>query len=60
MAAILVDNARGPARSGRQRSRDVYHLHEDVDRVIGRERIPEDLRVTALLQDFWEPGPVPV
>jgi Ring hydroxylating alpha subunit (catalytic domain) len=29
--------------------RRIRHLHEEIDRVIGRERIPEELRVDSLL-----------
>lgn len=36
--------------------RRIYHLHEEVDRVIGAERVPESLRVAPRLEPFWE-GP---
>ncbi len=36
--------------------RRIYHLHEEIDRVIGVERIPEPLRVAACLEPFWEAG----
>jgi phenylpropionate dioxygenase-like ring-hydroxylating dioxygenase large terminal subunit len=34
--------------------RRIYHLHEEIDRVIGRERIPEALRIEPHLEPFWE------
>ena len=34
--------------------RRIYHLHEEIDRVIGPERIPEELRVAPVLEPFWE------
>lgn len=34
--------------------RRIYHLHEEIDRIIGRERIPEPLRVTPVLGPFCE------
>ncbi|MGH0031902.1 MAG: aromatic ring-hydroxylating oxygenase subunit alpha [Myxococcota bacterium] len=36
--------------------RRIYHLHEEIDRVIGVERIPEALRVTPVLEPFHENG----
>jgi len=36
--------------------RRIYHLHEEIDRVIGIDRIPESLRVTPRLAPFWEDG----
>jgi hypothetical protein len=36
--------------------RRIYHLHEEIDRVIGREKVPEALRVPSLLEPFWEDG----
>lgn len=36
--------------------RRIYHLHEEIDRVIGPERIPEALRVAPRLEPFWEEG----
>jgi phenylpropionate dioxygenase-like ring-hydroxylating dioxygenase large terminal subunit len=36
--------------------RRIYHLHEEIDRVIGLERIPEGLRVAPRLEPFWEDG----
>jgi phenylpropionate dioxygenase-like ring-hydroxylating dioxygenase large terminal subunit len=35
--------------------RRIYHLHEEIDRVVGAEKIPEALRVTPRLAPFWEP-----
>jgi phenylpropionate dioxygenase-like ring-hydroxylating dioxygenase large terminal subunit len=34
--------------------RRIYHVHEEIDRVIGVERIPEALRVTPLLAPYVE------
>jgi phenylpropionate dioxygenase-like ring-hydroxylating dioxygenase large terminal subunit len=34
--------------------RRIYHLHEQIDRVIGSEKIPEALRVGPRLEPFWE------
>jgi phenylpropionate dioxygenase-like ring-hydroxylating dioxygenase large terminal subunit len=34
--------------------RRIYHLHEQVDRLIGPERIPPELRVALRLEPFWE------
>jgi hypothetical protein len=37
--------------------RRIWHLHEEIDRVIGVERIPEELRVRQLLGPYVEaPG----
>jgi phenylpropionate dioxygenase-like ring-hydroxylating dioxygenase large terminal subunit len=34
--------------------RRIYHLHEEIDRVIGPANIPEALRVAPRLEPFWE------
>jgi len=34
--------------------RRIYHLHEEIDRVIGPERVPEALRVAPQLEPLWE------
>ena len=34
--------------------RRIYHLHEEIDRTIGREKIPAELRVEPLLEKFVE------
>jgi hypothetical protein len=34
--------------------RRIYHLHEEIDRVIGLDAIPEALRVPPRLEPFWE------
>jgi hypothetical protein len=34
--------------------RRIHHLHEQIDRVIGIEKIPEPLRVGQCLEPFWE------
>lgn len=36
--------------------RRIHHLHEEIDRVIGRDRIPENLRVEPVLEPFHERG----
>jgi phenylpropionate dioxygenase-like ring-hydroxylating dioxygenase large terminal subunit len=36
--------------------RRIYHLHEEIDRVIGVENIPESLRAAPRLESFWETG----
>ncbi len=35
--------------------RRIYHLHEEIDRAIGVERVPEPLRVAPRLAPFLEP-----
>jgi len=34
--------------------RRIYHLHEEIDRLIGPEQIPAALRVAPRLEAFWE------
>lgn len=34
--------------------RRIYHLHEEIDRVIGIEKIPDELRVAPRLEPLWE------
>ena len=34
--------------------RRIYHLHEEIDRQIGPERIPTDMRVAPVLEPFYE------
>jgi phenylpropionate dioxygenase-like ring-hydroxylating dioxygenase large terminal subunit len=34
--------------------RRIYHLHEEIDRVIGPEHVPEALRVSPCLEPFYE------
>ena len=36
--------------------RRIYHLHEEIDRVIGPERVPAHLRIEPVLESFWEKG----
>jgi phenylpropionate dioxygenase-like ring-hydroxylating dioxygenase large terminal subunit len=36
--------------------RRIYHLHEEIDRVIGVDEIPEELRVAPRLEPLWESG----
>jgi phenylpropionate dioxygenase-like ring-hydroxylating dioxygenase large terminal subunit len=35
--------------------RRIYHVHETIDRMIGPDRIPEDLRVQQVLGNYLEP-----
>ena len=37
--------------------RRIYHLHEQVDRMIGPDKIPEALRVRPCLEPFIEKTP---
>jgi nitrite reductase/ring-hydroxylating ferredoxin subunit len=37
--------------------RRIYHLHEEIDRVIGIDNIPEALQIQPRLQPFWEASP---
>ncbi|MEE2704024.1 MAG: aromatic ring-hydroxylating dioxygenase subunit alpha [Myxococcota bacterium] len=37
--------------------RRIYHLHEEIDRIIGPAKIPETLRVPPRLEPFWETDP---
>lgn len=34
--------------------RRIYHVHEEIDRLIGPDNIPEALRVAPRLEPFWE------
>ena len=34
--------------------RRIYHLHEEIDRLIGVANVPEALRVPPRLEPFWE------
>ena len=34
--------------------RRIWHLHEQIDRVIGVENVPEGLRMTPVLQPYVE------
>ena len=36
--------------------RRIWHLHEEIDRVIGSERIPERLRMQQVLGPYLEPA----
>jgi hypothetical protein len=38
--------------------RRIWHLHEQIDRTIGADRIPEELRVPELLARYVERDPV--
>ena len=34
--------------------RRIYHLHEEIDRQIGPDQIPEAMRIQPILEPFWE------
>ena len=34
--------------------RRIYHLHEEIDRRIGPDQIPEEMRIEPILEPFWE------
>jgi len=53
MQRSLASGGLDAIRLGYQERR-IYHLHEEIDRVIGAEKIPEALRVAARLAPFWE------
>ncbi len=36
--------------------RRIHHLHEEIDRLLGPANVPEALRVTPVLEPFWEQG----
>jgi hypothetical protein len=36
--------------------RRIWHLHEEIDRVIGSERIPEQMRMQQVLGPYLEPA----
>jgi len=38
--------------------RRIWHLHEEIDRMIGAERIQKELRMNQLLEQYLEDGNV--
>ena len=57
--APMQRSMRSPALRGiplNYQERRIWHLHEEIDRVIGRERIPPDLAVEQLLTPYVEPS----
>jgi hypothetical protein len=49
---------KSPALTGLRinyQERRIWHLHEEIDRVIGPERIPPELRLEPLLAPYLEP-----
>ncbi len=51
-ASVESPGFRGAALNYQERR--IYHWHEELDRRIGRDRVPESLRVSPLLDDFLE------
>ena len=56
--APMHSSMTSPALTGLRinyQERRIWHLHEEIDRVIGRERIPAELRLEPLLDSYLEP-----
>ena len=56
-AALIQQSLNSPAFKGmtlNYQERRIYHWHEELDRRIGAEQIPEHLRVKPMLQDYVE------
>jgi phenylpropionate dioxygenase-like ring-hydroxylating dioxygenase large terminal subunit len=56
-AASIQESLKSPGFRGiplNYQERRIYHWHEELDRRIGLERIPAHLRVTPLLERFYE------
>jgi phenylpropionate dioxygenase-like ring-hydroxylating dioxygenase large terminal subunit len=57
--APMQRSLESPALSGipiNYQERRIWHLHEEIDRIIGPERIPDELRVEQLLEPYVETG----
>ena len=55
--APMQDSLESPALRGipiNYQERRIWHLHEQIDRMIGPERIPPELRVEPLLAPYVE------
>ena len=55
--APMQESMESPALTGipiNYQERRIWHLHEQIDRMIGVENIPEELRVTPLLGPYVE------
>ncbi len=53
----LQKSVESPALKGiplSYQERRIYHVHEEIDRVIGVERVPEHLRVQPVLEPYWD------
>ncbi len=56
--APIQRSMESPALNGipiNYQERRIWHLHEEIDRIIGTERIPPEMRVRQLLHDHIEP-----
>ncbi len=56
-AAQIQESVMSPGFRGiplNYQERRIYHWHEELDRRIGRDRVPENLRVEPLLQRYYE------
>ena len=57
--APMQASMKSPALSGipiNYQERRIWHLHEQIDRTIGADRIPEEMRVASVLDAYVETG----
>jgi phenylpropionate dioxygenase-like ring-hydroxylating dioxygenase large terminal subunit len=57
--APMQESLESPALTGLRinyQERRIWHLHEEIDRIIGPQHIPEDLRIDQLLEPYVESG----
>ena len=55
--APMQESLESPALTGipiNYQERRIWHLHEQIDRLISEERIPEELRIEKLLSPYIE------